>query len=107
MNIKENVHAVVENCVFRDNQVCFRLRGPTRRGGAEVTINRCAVYDSKIGIRMEDKLRNLKINRLGFGSDVSRKYHRVGRGPFPGYENRGEFKAGPIEKLLESGVPAK
>ena len=105
LNIKENVNALVENCLFRDNQVCFRLRGPTSRGGAEVTIDNCAVYDSQVGVRMEDNLRNLKVRRLGFGSSVARKYHMVGRGSFPGYENTGQYEAPSFELLLEGGWP--
>jgi hypothetical protein len=90
LNLKENVDALVDSCIFDDNQVCLRLRGPTKRGGAEVRIVDCKIYDSTIGVRMEDKLRDLKIRRLGFGKKVERRYHRVGRGPFPGYENAGE-----------------
>ncbi len=92
LNIKENVDALVEGCVFEDNQVCLRLRGPTRRGGAEVRITGCEIHDSRVGVRMEDGLRNLKILRLGFGKNVERRHHRVGRGPFPGYENDGEHE---------------
>ncbi|MHC4405492.1 MAG: hypothetical protein ACYTG0_38080 [Planctomycetota bacterium] len=105
LNIKENVNALVENCLFRDNQVCLRLRGPTSRGGAEVTINNCAVYDSHVGVRMEENLSNLKVRRLGFGADVARKYHMVGRGPFPGYENTGQYEAPSSELLLDGGWP--
>ena len=103
LNIKENVHARVERCLFRDNEVCFRLRGPSRRGGAEVTIDRCAIYDSRVGVRMEDKLRNLKIESLGFGGGVARKYHRVGKNDFPGYRNRGEHRAPKFEELRRGG----
>ena len=54
---------------------------------------------------MEHHLRNLKVYRLGFGSGVDRKYHMIGRGPFPGYENRGEFIAPPFSEILRSGFP--
>ena len=33
LNLKENVQARVEHCLFRDNEVCLRLRGPGIRGG--------------------------------------------------------------------------
>lgn len=105
LNIKENVSALVEECLFRDNQVCFRLRGPNGRQGAEVKIDNCAVYDSQVAVRMEDNLRNLKIRRLGLGSGVARKYHMVGRGPFPGYENTGQYEAPSFQLLLEGGFP--
>jgi hypothetical protein len=52
---------------------------------------------------MEDKLENLKITRLGFGEGVVRKYHQVGRGPFPGYENDRQEQTGPLERVLKQG----
>lgn len=109
LNLKNNIDVTVEKCVLRDNEVCFRLRGPTGDyGGARVAINDCAVYDSEVAVRMEDALRDLRIIRLGFGSGVKRRYHQVGRGPWPGYQNSGEFEAPPYEQLLETGVrPSK
>ena len=47
LNIKENVQVLIESCVLRDNDFCFRVRGDTgERGGALVTIRDCAVYRS-------------------------------------------------------------
>lgn len=102
LNLKENVHARVENCIFRDNEIGFRLRGSTGRGGALVEINNCALYDTKVGVRMENSIENLKINRLGFGPGVERRYHKAG-GPGPGYENRAEYDAPPFELLMKQG----
>ncbi|MFP6900823.1 MAG: right-handed parallel beta-helix repeat-containing protein, partial [Opitutales bacterium] len=59
LNLKENVRATVTNCVFTDLEVAFRLRGPTARGGAWVSIERCAIYDAKVGVRAEDGIENL------------------------------------------------
>jgi hypothetical protein len=103
INLKENVQATIENCLFRDNEVCFRLRGPTGRGDARVAINDCAIFDANVGVRMEDNLRDLSIRNLAFGEGVERKYHLVGRGPFPGYENRGESTAKPFASILVNG----
>jgi hypothetical protein len=103
LNLKENVDARIERCVFHDNQVSFRLRGPTSRGGAHVTIESSAVYDSEVGVRMEDNLENLTIRDLAFGDGVARRHHQVGRGPFPGYTNVGERAAPPLEELLRDG----
>ena len=103
LNIKENVQATVDRCLFRDNEVCFRLRGPTGRGDALVTINRCAIFNAKVGVRMEDKIRDLKIKDLAFGEGVERKYHMVGSGPFRGYSNQGESKAEPFKMILKNG----
>ncbi|MGD9857641.1 MAG: right-handed parallel beta-helix repeat-containing protein, partial [Planctomycetaceae bacterium] len=105
LNVKNNVDVTVENCVLRDNQVCFRLRGPTGPyGGARVTINDCAVYDTDVAVRMEDGLQDLRITRLGFGGGVERRYHQAGRGPWPGYVNSGEFEAPPVEQAMMTGI---
>ena len=104
LNLKENIHATVENCLFRDNQVCLRLRGPGSRGGALVEIKKCAIYQSAVGLRMEDDLRDLKIDQLGFGNGVTREFHRVGRGTFPGFENTRPFRAATFEQLQKQGV---
>jgi hypothetical protein len=103
INIKENVQATIEDCLFRDNEVCFRLRGPIGRGDALVSIDQCTIFDSKIGVRMEDKISNLKIQDLAFGDGVERKYHFVGRGPFPNYKNSNESKAESYESILKNG----
>jgi hypothetical protein len=106
VNLKENVHVRVENCLFKGNEIAFRLRGPTSRPGARVTISNCAVYDSEVGVRMENKIADLKIDRLGFGAGVRKKYHAAGGGAGPGYENRGEYQAPAFEQLLSKGFRA-
>jgi hypothetical protein len=103
LNLKENVDATVEQCVFVDNQVAFRLRGPGSRGGALVRVADCAIYDAGVGVRMEDRLEGLKINGLMFGAKVAKRYHQVGNGPWPGYENTDERPAPPLELLLQNG----
>jgi hypothetical protein len=103
LNLKENVLAKVEHCVLRDNEIAFRLRGPGKRGGANVQIKDCAVYDAAVGVRVEDKAENLKIDGLGFGRGVARKYHVLGTTPGAGYENRGEHEAPAPESLLKRG----
>jgi hypothetical protein len=57
LNLKNHVEARVENCLFRDNEIAFRVRGGTGEyGGAQVAIENCAVYDSQVAIRAEDGL---------------------------------------------------
>ena len=90
--------------MFLDNEVAFRLRGPTSRKGAWVRIDGCAIYRSEIGVRAEDTIANLRINRLGFGKDVKRQYHTPGCVFGPGYRNTGQFVARGIGKGLEKGV---
>ena len=102
LNIKENVAAEVVNCVFDNNEIALRLRGPSARGSALVTIKDCAIYRTKVGVRGEDKIENLKINGLGFGDGVESriKFHNgeVGQG----YENSGEHDAPAMELLLKN-----
>lgn len=105
LNLKENVHARIDRCVFRDNEIAIRARGPGKHGGALVEIRNCAIYDSKVGVRMEDKIKDLSISRLGFGAGVKQKYQMV-NGPFPGYANQGEHEAAPLEELLKKGLPS-
>lgn len=104
LNLKESLTATVENCLFRDNEIAFRIRGPGDRGGANVSIARCAIYDSAVGVRVEDKAENLKIDRLGFGSGVARKYHIIGKTPGKGYENKGEREAPELATAMKTGL---
>lgn len=100
LNLKENVHARIEHCALRDNEIAFRVRGPGQRGGANVEIDNCVVYDTAVGVRVEDKAENLKINKLGFGKGVQRKYHILAGKPGKGYDNRGEYEAPTLETFL-------
>ncbi len=104
LNLKENVQATVTNCVFFENEVAFRLRGPTRRGGAWVNIANCAIYSTEVGVRAEDNIANLKIYRLGFSRDVKRKYHTPGCDFGAGYENRGQFLPPPLKEAVADGI---
>ena len=80
LNLKNHVAACVENCLFRDNEICFRVRGGAGEyGGAQVTIENCAVYDSQIVIRAEDDV-ELTVRRLGIGDGVKRNVVLAGGG---------------------------
>lgn len=104
LNLKNHVEVTVEGCVFRNNEICFRLRGPSGdRGGARVTVRDCAVYQSNVAVRMEDKIRDLKILRLGIGPGIGRKYVVAG-GIGAGYENTGEHAARPFEQAVREGI---
>ena len=107
LNLKENVHAIVENCILNDNEIAFRLRGPGSRGGAWVEIKDCAIYDSAVGVRLENEIRDLKIERLGFGKGVGRRYQEAGGGAGEGYVNTGEHEAPALETLLKKGFPSR
>lgn len=104
LNLKEKVQVTVTNCVFFENEVAFRLRGPTGRGGAWVNIANCAIYSTRVGVRAEDNITNLKIYRLGFSGDVKRKYHTPGCEFGAGYENRGQFLPPPLKVAVADGI---
>lgn len=106
LNLKENVLVKVENCILSDNEISFRVRGPGKRGGANVEVKNCAIYDSAVGVRVEDKAENLKIDKLAFGKGITRKYQILMNQPGPGYENRGEYIAPALEELLKQGFPS-
>jgi hypothetical protein len=105
LNLKNHVKATVENCVLRDNEICFRVRGgESQEGGAHVTITNCAVYDSLVAVRAENRIQNLKIGRLGIGHGIQRKFDAAGGGPGAGYENVQEYTPPPFEAMLEKGL---
>jgi len=105
LNLKSHVDARVENCLFRDNEICFRVRGGTGEyGGAVVTIENCAVYNSQVAIRAEDGIL-LKVNRLGLGDGIAKRLVSAGDGTGPGSENTGEFTPLPFVQAVRDGLP--
>jgi hypothetical protein len=107
LNIKENVSVTVENCVLRSNEICFRLRGDTgERGGATVRIKDCAVYNSQVGVRMENKIEDLRIEGLAVGDGVEQVY-QVAQGIGRGYVNKGQTVARPYQDAIKQGVAAR
>jgi hypothetical protein len=105
LNLKNNVRVHVENCAFRDNEICFRVRGGGGKyGGAIVSIDRCAAYDSQVAVRAEDQICDLKVRRLGVGPGVEKSLVAAGGGVGPGYENVGQHEPPPIEQVLKAGV---
>ena len=105
LNLKENVDAEVTRCVFDDNQVAFRVRGPGGRGGAHVTITDCAIYRTETAVRAEDKIELLKIDKLAFGPGVTNRIKFVNGAATPGYESKNERPAPPLDTLLKTGFP--
>jgi hypothetical protein len=103
LNLKENVDAEVIRCVFDDNEIALRIRGPGGRGGAHVTITDCAIFRSTTGIRVEDKVETLGLNRLAFGDGVAQRIRFVNGGPTAGFRNENEQVAAPLKDLLRLG----
>jgi hypothetical protein len=106
LNLKEHLDAEITNCVFADNEVAFRVRGPGSRGGAWVTIRDCAMYDTVVGVRSEDQIEKLVVEGLAFGSGVGTKIKFVNGQATPGYHLTGEPVAPALEVLLRDGFPA-
>jgi len=105
LNLKNHVEARVENCLFRDNEICFRVRGGAGEyGGAAVTVEDCAVYDSGVALRVEDDARDLKVRRLGVGAGIDRKIVLAGGGAGDGFEMTGEYHPPPFEDSLSTGL---
>jgi len=104
VNLKNKVQVEVSGCVLADNDICFRLRGTTdSHTGALVIIRNCAVYRSKIAVRMEDAIENLRIENLGIGNGIERKYTTAAGKP-QNLVNRGEFAAPPYPQAIKTGV---
>lgn len=105
LNLKEHIATTISGCVFQRHEIAFRVRGPGKRGGAQVEITDCAIYDCRTGVRMEDKVESLTIRNLAFGPDVKQKYQQVAGGAGPGYVNEGERDAPPVQTLLATPSP--
>jgi hypothetical protein len=104
LNLKNHVSARVENCLFRDNEICFRVRGGTGDyGGAQVTIDNCAVYDSQIAIRAEDGV-ELSVQRLGLGEGVKRKIVLAGGGAASDLNSLDTFQPPKFDDALTAGL---
>jgi len=100
LNLKEHIDAVISHCVFDDNEVAIRARGPGGRGDARVTVEDCAIYRTQVGVRAEDKIENLKVLRMAYGPEVKSREERHSGKDLPGYENTGEHDAPPMESLI-------
>jgi hypothetical protein len=80
LNIKDHVAVGVERCVFYDNEIAVRVRGPGRYGGSHATIAECFFYRCDVGFRVEDKVESLKVRAPAFGAGVKRKFQNVAGG---------------------------
>ncbi len=78
-----------------------RIRGGRgERGGAHVTIDNCALYDSEVGLHIESRPQNLKIQRLG----IERPLKVPGSGSKSDYKNLDLYTAPPFEEVREKGL---
>jgi hypothetical protein len=107
LNLKENVDAEITRCVFQNNEIAIRARGPGKRGGAHVLAADCAIYDTQFGIRAEDKIEVLKLTNLGFGGDIGARIHFANGRLESGFESTGEHEAPSANELLKKGFPVR
>lgn len=101
LNIKENVRVSIENCVFRDNNVCFRLRGSRRN--AEVSVKDCAVYDSNVAFRIEDGIQGILIQRLALGEGIGELF-TFAEASRDSFINLDQQAAPPFEESVRDGL---
>lgn len=90
LNLKEKVQAVVDACVFVDNDIAFRCRGS--QGSAWVTTRNCTVYRTSRVFRLEAHVENMKIFHLALGEGIGRVIDPA-PGPGPGFEQHGTREA--------------
>lgn len=101
LNLKESVDAEVTGCIFQDNEIALRVRGPGARGGAHVTMRDCLIYDTRTAVRAEDKIALLKLHNIGYGGQIDERVRFVNGGAEAGYENTGETEASSAEEALK------
>ncbi|MFH0939317.1 MAG: right-handed parallel beta-helix repeat-containing protein [Planctomycetota bacterium] len=95
-------NVVIENCrIHHLLSKTFKDQDDTQYGGAKVQVRNCAMYDSKVGVRMEDCV-DLKMQGLAFGHGIKAKYVKLDGGAKKGFENTGEQPAPPLQAALTS-----
>lgn len=90
LNLKEKVQAVVDTCVFVDNDIAFRCRGSP--GSAWLTARHCTVCRTSRVFRIEHHVQNLKIFHLAPGEGIGTKHDFVTEAG-EGFEESGSRQA--------------
>ncbi len=108
LNLKEKLEAVVEECVFVDNDIAYRCRGEgsyrenmfpgevRRRPSAWVTTRNCTVYRTSRAFRAEFQVENLKIHNMAYGEGVEQIFDDSSGGHGEGFEYHGKREAPPL-----------
>jgi hypothetical protein len=96
LNLKEKIQAVVDRCVFVENDIAFRCRGAgVGRDSAWVTARNCTVYQTSRVFRLENRVENVKIFHLALGGGIEREFDHA-PGPGEGFEATGSRKPPPL-----------
>ena len=86
LNLKEKIQAVIERCVFVENDIAFRCRGAgPGRESAWVTARDCTIYHTSRVFRLESGVENVKVLHLALGKGIERDYDRS-PGPGEGFD---------------------
>lgn len=115
LNLKEKIQAVIDRCVFVENDIAFRCRGAGgERASAWVTVRQCTVYRTSRVFRLEAGVENVKIFHLALGEGVEREFDRA-PGPGAGFADTGRraapelppwpYTALPVGELVAAGIP--
>lgn len=115
MNFKEKIQAVVDNCVFVENDIAFRCRGT--RGSAWVTLRNATVYHTSRVFRLEYEVQNMKIFHMAYGAGVLDRITEKEGGAGSGYFYAGERQAPPLAdwpytrlsvgEIIHPGIPGE
>ncbi|HEX7899854.1 MAG TPA: right-handed parallel beta-helix repeat-containing protein [Planctomycetota bacterium] len=76
VNLKNHVDVKLDNCVFYDNEIALRLRGPDdagELGGAWVSAENCAFYATDVAVRLEDRIEKTRLVNPRYGADVKER----------------------------------
>ena len=60
----------------------------------------CAIYQTEVAVRAEDRIERLQILTLGFGPGVKSRYAFHNGKDLPGFSSTGEHEAPPMSTLL-------
>jgi len=96
MNFKEKIQAVVDNCVFVENDIAFRCRGT--RGSAWATLRNVTVYDTTRVFRLEHQVQNIRVFHIAYGEGIGERVTEASGGAGEGCLFDGERKAPPLAK---------
>jgi len=94
LNLKEKIQAVIDKCVFAENDIAYRCRGTL--GAAWVTTRNCTLYSTTRPFRPEFQVPNLKIFHMAYGEGIDKIFDESGGGAGAGFENHGSRKAPPL-----------
>lgn len=116
LNLKEKIQAVIERCVFVDNDIAFRCRGAgPDRASAWITARDCTVHSTARAFRLEAGVENVRISGLALAPTVTRDFDRA-PGPGSGFADTARrtapslpawpYRAAPVGELGVRSPPA-